>query len=208
MTVAGGVGCGSTTPSAATSAAPNPATVVAPCNRLADEDLTISGLAGISVPAHITRDCGMQSAQGIKHCRIDKRTELKGYAQSPWVFWEGIGFDVGLNHYDLIFQGTWYDHPPFSIDVPGKGVYGTYVDQHGGKADVILSGGLKAGLRATMGWTAGTGNVTFNPEDQNPISASALVGGGTVDMEMKPGPGAGPVHISGTWHAEQPCTSS
>jgi hypothetical protein len=58
-------GCGTTSPSAATSPDQHPSSVVAPCNRLADEDLTISGLVGISVPAHVTRDCGVLTSLGL-----------------------------------------------------------------------------------------------------------------------------------------------
>lgn len=159
-------GCATSSPASTTSPAQNASSVVAPCNRLATEDLTISGLSDL-----------------------------------PMGFKEGIGFDVGLNHYDLWFGLTWYDYPPFpKVAVPGTGVTGTSYDKHGGTATVDMSGGLKAASRSTMGWTAKSGAITFD-------STVIYAGGGTVDMEMQPGGGgAGPVHISGTWNAEQPCT--
>jgi hypothetical protein len=195
--------CGSSSSNAGSSPAPNAGPVVKSCNRLANENLTISGLTGISVPAQISRDCGVLTSQGLNRCRIEERQINAGLTVYPWIYTEGIGFDVGLNHYDLWFKAIWYDDQPAKVKVPGTGITAVGNNRHGGTAEVNMNGGRTgSGAYATFNWTAGNGSIDFNGE----ADPSHPIGGGVVDMEMTPfGKGAGPVHIKGTWFAERPC---
>jgi hypothetical protein len=84
--------------------------------------------------------------------------------------------------------------------VPGQGVTGTDYDKHGGIATVDMTRESKPmGSGPARGWTAKSGSISFS-------RTVLFAGGGVVEMEMQPGPAVGPVHISGTWNAEQPCT--
>jgi hypothetical protein len=183
------------------------AAVAAPagCAGLAVEDLTFTGLPGSSGPAHVTADCGVVASATSSRCRVlIGSTDSKGL-RNPSLWDERIGFDVGANHYDVFFQASWYEVAPYVIAVPGRGLYAEpdkAYQPRGGTAEIKLYGGPKAGA-ATLGWTAESGTITFTTEADSQHPA----GGGTVDMQMKGGAASAPIHISGIWHAEQPCAT-
>jgi hypothetical protein len=196
--------CGSSsTASSGSSPGQNNVPVQGPCNRVANEDLTVTNLAGVSVPLHVTKDCNVVILQG-HHCRIDPKQldPTNGYPVYPWVFSEVIGFDAGLNHYDVIFKGALWDPPGTAITAPGTQTQVGNV-RHGATVEVDMYVGLQGGP-AKAGWTATSGTITFNPEGDG----KHPVGGGKVDVELTDASGKLPkVHMYGTWFAEPPCSA-
>ncbi len=193
-----GASTGATSGAAAASAA------AVACASLAAEDLTFTGLPGASGPTHVTSDCGVVVSATSPRCRVVIGTADSRGVRNPSLFDERIGFDVGANHYDVFFQASWYEPDPYVITVPGRGLFaGPAGAPRGGTAEIKMYGGPK-GASTTLGWTAESGTITFSTEAdlQHPA------GGGTVDMQMKGGAATAPIHISGTWHAEQPCATS
>jgi hypothetical protein len=175
-----------------------------PCNRVADEDLTVTNLVGVSGPLHVTKDCNVVILQG-HHCRIDPKQldPTNGYPIYPWVIREVIGFDAGLNHYDVILKGALWDSPGTAITVPGTQTQVGNV-RHGATVEVDMYVGRQGGPDQG-GWAATSGTITFNPEGDG----KHPVGGGKVDVELTDPSGKLPkVHMYGKWYAEQPCGPS
>ena len=180
-------------------------TAAAGCASLAPEDLTFTGLPGTSGVVRVSADCGVVTSATSPHCRVAIGTVDARGLRNPSLWDERIGFDAGTYHFDVFFQASWYDPAPYVIAVPGRGFFpdpNQPAQPRGGTADIKMYAGTK-GAATTLGWTAESGTITFNTE----LDPQHPAGGGTVDMQMGGGAANAPIHISGTWHAEQPCAT-